>query len=47
MQLPKKGDVKVELVTSNIEAIGEDALKCKKLAIPSNGSALGQLTFNF
>ena len=47
MQLPKKGDVKIELVTSNIEAIGEDALKCKKLAIPSNGSALGQLTFNF
>ena len=47
MQLPKKGDVKVELVTSNIEAIGEDALKCKKIAIPSTGSALGQLTFNF
>ena len=47
MQLPKKGNVKIELVTSNIEAIGEDALKCKKLAIPSTGSALGQLTFNF
>ena len=47
MQLPKKGNVKIELVTSNIEAIGEDAMKCKKLAIPSTGSALGQLTFNF
>ena len=47
MQLPKKGDVKVELVTANIAAIGEDALKCKKLVIPSTGSALGQLTFNF
>ena len=47
MQLPKKGNVKIELVTANIKAIGEDAMKCKKLAIPSTGSALGQLTFNF
>ncbi len=47
MQLPKRGDVKIELVTANIAAIGEDALKCKKLVIPSTGSALGQLTFNF
>ena len=46
MKLPKKG-VKVDLVTDRIEDVGQDALKCKKLAIPSNGSPLGQLTFNF
>ncbi len=46
MKLPKKG-VKVELATDRIEEIGEDALKCKKLAIPSTGSPLGQLKFNF
>ena len=26
---------------------GEDAAKCRKLAIPSTGVALGQLTFKF
>ena len=46
MKLPKKG-VKVDLVTDRIEDVGQDAMKCKKLAIPSNGSPLGQLTFNF
>jgi DNA gyrase subunit A len=46
MQLPKKG-VKVDLVTDRIEAFGQDALKCKKNAIPSNGTSLAQLTFNF
>ena len=46
MKLPKKG-VKVDLVTDRIDDIGQDALKCKKLAIPSNGSPLSQLTFNF
>ncbi len=46
MKLPKKG-VKVDLVTDRIEDIGQDALKCKKLALPSTGSPLGQLTFNF
>ena len=46
MKLPKKG-VKVNLVTDRIEDIGQDALKCKKLALPSNGSLLDQLTFNF
>ena len=46
MKLPKKG-VKVDLVTDRIEDIGQDALKCKKLALPSNGSLLDQLTFNF
>ena len=46
MKLPKKG-VKIDLVTDRIEDIGQDALKCKKLALPSTGSPLGQLTFNF
>ena len=46
MKLPKKG-VKVDLATDMIDDIGQDALKCKKLAIPSTGSPLGQLTFNF
>lgn len=46
MKLPKKG-VKVDLVTDRIDDIGQDALKCKKLALPSAGSPLGQLTFNF
>ena len=46
MKLPKKG-VKIDLVTDRIEDIGQDALKCKKLALPSTGSPLEQLTFNF
>ena len=46
MKLSGKGAI-VELVTDRIDAIGEDALKCKKLAIPSTGSPLGQLKFNF
>jgi DNA gyrase subunit A len=46
MKLPKKG-VKVDLVTDRIDEIGQDALKCKKLALPSTGSPLEQLTFNF
>ena len=46
MKLPKKG-VKIDLVTDRIEDVGQDALKCKKLALPSTGSPLEQLTFNF
>ena len=46
MKLPKKG-VKIDLVTDRIDDIGQDALKCKKLALPSTGSPLDQLTFNF
>lgn len=46
MKLPKKG-VKIDLVTDRIDDVGQDALKCKKLAIPSTGSPLGQLSFNF
>ncbi len=46
MQLPKKRG-KVEFVTDRIEELGDDATKCRKLAIPSTGVSLGQLTFNF
>ena len=46
IKLSKKDD-KIELVTDRIDEIGPDALKCKKLALPSTGSPLGQLTFNF
>ena len=46
MKLPKK-TVKVDLVTDRIDDIGQDALKCKKLALPSNGTILNQLKFNF
>lgn len=46
MQLPKKGGM-VELVTERIEDIGEDAQKCRKLAIPSTGVSISQLEFKF
>ncbi len=46
MQLPKKG-VKVDLVTERIDEVGADALKCKKITIPSTGTSISQLTFKF
>jgi len=46
MQLPKRG-AKVDLVTDRIEDVGADAAKCKKNAIPSTGTSINQLTFNF
>ena len=46
MQLPKKG-VTVDLVTDRIEDVGQDATKCRKNAIPSTGTSIAQLTFNF
>ena len=46
MQMPRnKG--KVELVTERIDELGEEATKCRKLAIPSTGVALSQITFKF
>jgi len=45
MKLPK--GTKVELVTDRIEDLGQDVLKCRKATVPSMGTALGQLTFNF
>ena len=47
MELPKHGNVKVELITDMIDAIGQDALKCRKNALPSTGTSLSQLKFNF
>ena len=46
MQFPRKKG-RVELVTERIEELGEDAQKCRKLAIPSMGVAVSQLTFKF
>lgn len=46
MQLPKKG-VKIELVTDRIDDVGQDATKCRKNVIPSTGTNIAQLTFNF
>ncbi len=46
LQLPKKGKVKVNIATDRIDLIGEEAGKCKKLAIPSNGTAIGKLPFD-
>ncbi len=46
MQFPRKKG-KIELATDRIEEVGEDAQKCRKLAIPSMGVALSQLTFKF
>ena len=45
MQLPKKGAV-VDLATDRIDDVGQDAMKCRKTAIPSTGTSIAQLTFN-
>ncbi len=46
MQFPRnKG--RIEFVTERVEELGEDALKCRKLTIPSTGVAVSQLTFKF
>ena len=46
MQFPRKKG-KIEFVTERIDALGDDAQKCRKLAIPSMGVSLSQLTFKF
>jgi DNA gyrase subunit A len=46
MQFPRKKG-KVELATENVDMIGEDAQKCRKLVIPSMGVSLAQLNFKF
>ncbi len=46
MQLPKKRG-KIDFVTEMVDALGEEAQKCRKLAIPSTGNTLSQLTFDF
>lgn len=46
MQFPRnKG--KVEFVTERVEALGEDAQKCRKTSFPTMGVSLAQLTFKF
>ena len=46
MQFSKKSG-KVELATERLESLGADISKCKKTAIPSTGSIINQITFNF
>ena len=46
LQLPKKGG-RVDLVTERVEDLGEDVQKCRKTAIPSMGTSVSQLTFDF
>ncbi len=38
---------KVDFATDYMECLGEDALKCRKTAIPTTGVSLAQLSFNF
>ncbi len=46
MQFPKKNG-KLELATDRIASLGADVSKCKKTAIPSTGSIINQISFNF
>lgn len=46
MQLSKKRG-KVDLATDRLSSLGADISKCKKTAIPSTGSMLNQISFNF
>ncbi len=46
LQLPKRGG-KVDFVTERVEELGPDVQKFRKLAIPSTGSSLSQLSFDF
>ncbi len=45
LQLTRKA--KVDFATDYMECLGEDALKCRKTAIPTTGVSLSQLSFNF
>lgn len=47
MQLPKNGSAKVDLFTDRVEQLVPDAAKCKKNVIPSTGTSLGQIAFDF
>lgn len=46
MKLPKSG-VKIDFVTDRVFDVGEDAVKCRKHAIPSTGSSLSRLDLRF
>ena len=45
MQLPKKGAV-VDFATDKIDALGDEALKCRKTVVPSTGTTLHQISFD-
>ncbi len=47
LQMPKRGDAVVDLVTDRAEQLGIDVSKCKKIAIPSLGSSINQISFDF
>mgnify|MGYP002521878462 CR=1 FL=1 len=46
MQIPKK-NVKIDFVTSMIESLPDEAQKCVRLAIPSTGVNISQVTMDF
>jgi DNA gyrase subunit A len=46
MQFSKKSG-KLDLATDRIDSLGADVSKCKKTAIPSTGSIINQISFNF
>lgn len=45
MQLPKKNAL-VDFATDKIDALGEEALKCRKTVVPSTGTTLHQISFD-
>jgi hypothetical protein len=46
MQFPKK-NAKIDLATDRLSELGADVSKCHKTAIPSTGSIVNQISFNF
>ncbi len=46
LQLPQRGKAVVDIATDRIDLIGEEAEKCRKLVIPSTGTAIGKLPFD-
>ncbi len=46
LQLPKKGNVTVDIATDRIDIIGEEAAKCKKNVVPSIGTLIDALPFD-
>ena len=47
MTLPKNGSAKVNFVTDRVEELVPEYTKYKKNVIPSNGTAIAQLAFDF
>lgn len=46
LQLPKRGAV-VDFASDRIDTLGPEVLKCKKTVIPSTGSTIHQISFDF